>query len=124
VSVRKPVANARSTVLAVVMILLITGIAGCAKFTAALGQQWIEVTFAPNTSVATAKHVTSVCSHVPNLRLEGPVKPTTAQQGVVGSVRYNSTNATDAQLALLENCLSRFPAIVQGFTQMDQGDSG
>jgi hypothetical protein len=111
-------------VLVVVVVLLLAGVTGCAKFTAALGQQWIQVTFAPNTSLATARHVTSVCSHVPNLRLEGPVKSTTAQVGVVDSVNYNSTNATDAQMALLEKCLSRFPNIVQGFTQMDQGDSG
>jgi hypothetical protein len=114
---------ARPVVIAIVATALAAGVAGCAKFDKALGQQWVEVTFAPNTSVAAARHITSVCSHVPNLRLAGPVRPTTAQSGVVGSVRYNSTNASDAQLALLEKCLSRFPAAVQGFTQMDQGDS-
>ena len=109
--------------IAVAVLTLTVGLGGCAKFDKALGQQWVEVTFAPNTSVATAKHITSVCSHVTNLHLAGPVKPTTAQAGVVDSVRYNSTNATDAQLARLESCLSRFPSSVQGFTQMDQGDS-
>lgn len=99
------------------------GAGGCAKFDKALGQQWIDVTFAPNTTVATVKHITSVCSHVSNMHLEGPVKPTTAQANVVGSVRYNSTNASVAQVALLEQCLGKFPASVQGFTQMDQGDS-
>jgi hypothetical protein len=110
----------------VTVVLAITaavGVGGCAKFDKALGQQWIEVTFMPNTSVATAKHITSVCSHVPNLRLEGPVKPTTAQADIVDSVRYNSTNASDGQVALLEQCLGKFPASVQGFTQMDEGDS-
>jgi hypothetical protein len=110
-------------VVAITAIALTVGIGGCAKFDKALGQQWVVVTFAPNTSVATARHITSVCSHVPNLTLAGPVKPTTAQAGVVDEVRYNSSNATDAQLARLEACLSRFPASVQGFTQMDQGDS-
>lgn len=104
-------------------IVLVGGIAGCAKFDRALGQQWIDVTFAPNTTVATAKHITSACSHVPNLRLTGPVKPTTPHADIVGSVRYDSTNATDAQVALLARCLGKFPANVQGFTQMDQGDS-
>src|SRR5260370_21106241 len=105
--------------IAFAVMALAVGTGGCAKFAAALGQQCIEVTFAPNTSVATAKHITSVCSHVPNLRLTGPVKPTTAQAGVVGSVRYNSTHATDAQVALLEQCLSPVPASVPGFTQVD-----
>lgn len=118
---RSRAAHVRSAAIAVAAIALVGGVDGCAQFDKQLGQQWIEVTFAPNTSLATAKHITSVCSHVPNLRLEGRVKPTTAQADVVDSVRYNSTNATEAQVALLERCLGKFPAIVQGFTQMDQG---
>jgi len=113
----------RAAITAVAAIVLAAGIGGCAKFDKALGQQWIEVTFAPNTTVATARHITSVCSHVPNLKLVSPVKPTTAQANFVGSVRFDSTNATDAQVALLARCLGKFPANVQGFTQMDQGDS-
>jgi hypothetical protein len=101
---------------------LALGVGGCASFDKALGQQWIQVTFAPNTSVASAKHVTSVCSHVPNLRLSGPVKPTTAQAGVVDSVRYNATKASDAQLSELEQCLGQFPKTVQGFTELDNTD--
>jgi hypothetical protein len=38
-------------------------------------------------------------------------------------VRYNSTNASDGQVALLEQCLGKFPASVQGFTQLDEGGS-
>ena len=101
---------------------LALGVGGCAQFDKALGQQWVQVTFAPNTSIATARHVTSVCSHVPNLRLAGPVKPTTAQAGVVDSVRYNATHASDAQLSELEQCLGQFPKTVQGFTEMDNSD--
>lgn len=120
---RSRAVHLRSAAITVAAIALAGGVGGCAQFDKQLGQQWIEVTFAPDTSVATAKHITSVCSHVPNVSLEGPVKPTTAQAGVVSSVRYDSTNATDAQVALLEQCLGKFPASVQGFTQMDEGDS-
>lgn len=122
-AVRRQAVRFRSAVTVVAAIALAGGVGGCAKFDKALGQQWIDVTFAPNTTVATAKHITSVCSHVPNLRLAGPVKPTTAQANVVGSVRYDSTNATDAQVARLAQCLGKFPASIQGFTQMDQGDN-
>lgn len=121
--VRSRAVHVRSAAIAVAAIALAGMVGGCAQFDKQLGQQWIEVTFAPNTSVATAKHITSTCSHVPNLPLIGSVKPTTAQAGVVDSVRYNSTDATDAQVARLEQCLSKFPASVQGFTQMDQGAS-
>ena len=121
--VRSRAAHVRFAAIAVTAIAIAGTAGGCAQFDKQLGQQWIEVTFAPNTPVATARHITSVCSHVPNLSLQGPVKPTTAQAGVVSSVRYNSTNATDAQVALLEQCLGKFPASVQGFTQMDEGGS-
>jgi hypothetical protein len=122
-SVRRPVTQVRSVLAAVAVLALAVGIGGCAKIDATLGQQWIQVTFAPNTTIATARHITSVCSHVPNVRLEGPVKATSGQRGVVGLVNYDDTKANVAQQALLERCLSRFPATVQGFTQMDQGDS-
>jgi hypothetical protein len=99
------------------------GVSGCAKFDKALGQQWIVVTFAPNTSVATAKRITSVCSHIPNLPLMGKVQPDTGEPGVVDEVNFNSTNASDSEMAQLQQCLDKFPNIVQGFTQMDQGDN-
>jgi hypothetical protein len=121
--VLRPVTPLKSAVLTLAAAVLVTGLSGCAQFDKALGQQWVVVQFAPNTTVATAKHVTSVCSHVPNLRLEGKVKPTTAQAGVVDSVNYNARNASAAELAELEQCLSKFPAIVQGFTEQDQGDN-
>jgi hypothetical protein len=121
--VRTRVVHAKSVAIAIAAIALCGCVGGCAQFDKELGQQWIEVTFAPNTSVATAKHITSVCSHVPNLPLEGSVKADTGEAGVVDQVNYNSTNATDAQVALLEECLNKFPASVQGFTEMDDGDS-
>jgi hypothetical protein len=113
----------RTVAIAVAAGSLALGVSGCSQFSKALGQQWIEVTFAPNTSVATARHVTSACSRVANVRLAGPVKPTTAQAGVVDSVRYNATHASDAQLAELEQCLGKFPKTVQGFTEMDDSDN-
>lgn len=122
-SVRSRSVHFRSAAIAAAAIALAGAAGGCAQFDKQLGQQWIEVTFTPNTSVATARHITSACSRIPNVHLEGPVKPTTAQAGVVGSVRYDSTNATDAQVALLEQCLGKFPASIQGFTQMDAGDN-
>lgn len=120
---RRPVTQIRFAAVTIAAAALAAGAGGCAKFDAALGQQWIVVTFAPDTTVATARHITSVCSHIPNLRLEGRVKPTTAQAGVVDTVQYGATHATDAQMARLEQCLNNFPASVQGFTEMDNGDN-
>jgi hypothetical protein len=96
------------------------GLTGCAKMDAALGKQYIVVQFFPNTTLATARHVTAACSHIPNLRLR-PVKPTTAQAGIVDSATYDATTATDANLARLQMCLARFRS-VQGVTSLQPGD--
>jgi hypothetical protein len=113
----------RVAVAALVAGAVAIGIGGCSEFDSAFGQQWILVTFAPNTSVATAKRIVAACGHVPNMPLEGKVKPDTGQAGVVDDVQFDATHATPAEMARLEQCLSKFPSTVQGFTQMDQGDS-
>jgi hypothetical protein len=100
----------------------IGGLAGCARMNAALGQQWIVVQFAPGTSVATARQVTSACSRVPHLHLIGPVKGSAARPGVVDSVRYDATAASNADEALLERCLLRFRSAVAGETLVQPGD--
>lgn len=91
---------------------------GCAKMNAALGKQWVDVQFASKTTIATARHVTAACSHVPGVR-PAPVKPT-APGGVVDSVRFSTTRATDADMARLQRCLQRFPA-VSGLTVGEPG---
>ena len=85
---------------------------------AALGQQWITVQLAPNTSLAAARHVAAACSHVPGTRPER-VRPTVAGR-VVGSVRFDTTRASDADMARLQQCLQRFHA-VQGLTIGEPG---
>jgi hypothetical protein len=48
------------------------------------------------------------------------VRPTSPGK-IVGSVRFISTNATDAEMAKLQQCLQQFPA-VQGLTMTEPGD--
>jgi len=86
---------------------------------AALGQQWVVVQLASDTKLATAKHVTLACSHASGLRAD-PVRPTSPGK-IVASVRFISTKATDADMAKLQQCLQRFPA-VQGLTMTEPGD--
>jgi hypothetical protein len=81
------------------------------------------VQFAPGTSVATARHVTSACARVPHLPLAGPVRASAAQPGVVDSVRYDATRASDADMARLQRCLQRFAPAVQGETLIQPGES-
>ena len=119
-----PATPLRVAVAALVAVTAAVGLGGCSAFDSAFGQQWILVTFAPNTTIATAKHVVATCGHVPNMPLEGKVKPDTGQAGVVDDVQFDAAKATPAQMARLEEGLSKFPTIVQGFTEQDQGDSG
>jgi hypothetical protein len=92
---------------------------GCSRMDAALGQQWVVVQLASNTSLATAKHVTAICSRASGLRAD-PVRPTSPGR-IVGSVRFISTRASDADMARLQQCLQRFPS-VQGLMMSEPGD--
>jgi hypothetical protein len=104
------------------VLALATTISGCAKFDAALGQQWAVVHFTPNTSVATLLTVRAACSHVPNVRPEA--LPQSRNPGdMIYSVRYRTDNASDADLARLQQCLQRFPAVT-GIDIQDSGDAG
>jgi hypothetical protein len=97
-------------------------LAGCAKFDAALDKQWVEVSFQSNTTVAQLLHIRAACSHIPNAPpLPFPKRHTVLN--LIGGVRYNTTNASVANVAQLQECLQKFPAVA-GFTPMDTGDEG
>ncbi len=100
-------------------LLLLTG---CAKMDAALDQQWMVVDFNQGTSVATALHVRAACSHIQNAPpMALPTKRTFIS--MMYGVRYNTTNASPANLAELQTCLQRFPS-VEGVDPEDAGDEG
>jgi hypothetical protein len=101
---------------------LVTATSGCAKFDAALGQQWAVVHFNPDTSVATLLTVRAACSHVPNVHPEALPKSRNPAD-MIYSVRYRTDHASDADLARLQECLQRFPA-VSGVDLEDPGDAG
>jgi hypothetical protein len=90
---------------------------------AALSQQWMVVNFGPGTSVATALQVRSACSHIQNAPpLALPAKRTAAT--LVYDIRFNTTNASPANVAELQTCLQRFAPAVQGVTPQDTADQG
>lgn len=96
---------------------------GCGRMASALDQQWIVVDFQPNTTVATALHVRAACSHIQNTP---PMALPTGKDTVLNTmygVRYNTTNASPAQVAELQDCLQKFSS-VQGIDPEDAGDEG
>lgn len=89
---------------------------------AALSQQWMTVQFTPNTTVATALHVRAACSHVQNVPpMALPGKQSTIT--TMGGVRFDTTNASPANLAQLQTCLQQFKAVV-GVDPQSAGDEG
>jgi hypothetical protein len=97
-------------------------VTGCAKFDSALGQQWATVSFKPNTTISTMLQIRSACSHIPNIRAETLPK----QQNDItmnGAVTYRTDNASDANLAQLQQCLQRYGSVA-GIDFEDSGDAG
>lgn len=95
-------------------------LAGCGQMGAALSQQAAVVTFKANTTVATVLRVRQACSHVPNV-MAAPIKRTETALDVIDALRYNTTNASDANLAELQQCLQKYPS-VQGIDFSDVSD--
>jgi hypothetical protein len=117
---RTPAATAAGAVALALGLAL--GTAGCAKFDSALGQQWATVNFKPNTSVATMLKVRTACSHVPNVRAEALPRRHDAVT-MAGGVTYRTDNASDANLAQLQQCLQRYPSVA-GIDFEDSGADG
>lgn len=103
-------------------IVAVLGLAGCAKMDAALAQQWMVVNFSPDTTPATALHVRAACSHIHNVPpMALPEKRTPA--AVVYGIRFDTTNASPANVAELQTCLQKYPS-VRGVTPQDTADQG
>jgi hypothetical protein len=101
---------------------LVFGMAGCAKFDSALGKRWATVSFKADTSIPTVLKVRAACSHVPNVHpLALPRQRSAAT--MMYALTYRTDNASDANLAQLQQCLQRFPS-VQGVSFQDAGDAG
>ena len=97
-------------------------LAGCAKFNQALSQRWVDVSFRAGTTVSQVKQIRAACSHVPNVTVQ-PIHRNQPTIDIVQGLRFNTTNASDANVAQLQVCVSKFPAAV-GFNPQDASDSG
>jgi hypothetical protein len=98
------------------------GVAGCASFDKALGQQQAIVSFKDGTSDNVRLQVRSACGTLPN------VTPAPLPSGVplsesLDQVIYNVSNASDADEARLQECLSKYPSVI-GLNFEDSTDTG
>jgi hypothetical protein len=109
---------------AVILLLaggLLAAVTGCAQFDAALGKQEAVVQFKTGTSKATRLHVRAACSHVPQARPEALPTDHKASD-LLYDVIYRVDNASNAQIAELEQCLQKYPSVL-GIDIQTPGDS-
>jgi hypothetical protein len=96
-------------------------LAGCARFDAALGQRQAVVTFTTSATKAQKLNVRSACATVPNVTPQA-VPSSGSSPYALQELTFEIDHASDANVAQLEKCLNRFPAVVAGVTLQDSSD--
>jgi len=100
-----------------------TGVlAGCSQFDAALGQRQAVVTFTASTTLAQRMAVRAACAKTPNVTPQ-PLPSNSSSPYALDQVIYQINQASDADVALLEKCLAKFPSVA-GVTLQDSSDEG
>ena len=115
-------ARARRLLLAGTVVAAMTVLAGCSRFDAALGQRQLVVTFNPGTTVAQRMAVRAACAKTPNVTPQ-PLPSNTNSPYSLEQVIYQINKASDADVALLEKCLTKFSSVA-GVTLQDSADQG
>ena len=115
-------ARVRRLVAAGTMIAAVTVLAGCAQFDAALGQRQAVVTFTASATLTQRLAVRSACAKTPNVTPQ-PLPSTMNSPYALEQVIYQINQASDADVALLEKCLAKFPSVA-GVTLQDSSDEG
>lgn len=97
------------------------GVAGCAQFDKALGQQQAIIYFEDNTPVAFKLKVRTACNNLPDVKAV-PIQTGIPLASAVDVVTYNTTGAGIVQIARLEECVNKFQPQVQGIDVEDASD--
>jgi hypothetical protein len=93
------------------VVALAPAAAGCATFNATFGKREAVVQFQPQTTNAARLKVRAACAHVPHVTPE-PVPTGQSATDMTYDVRYRVDNASDGDLARLQQCLQRFRSVV------------
>ena len=117
-----PRVRGRRLLTAAAAVAAVIALAGCSQFDAALGQRQAVVTFRSDTPVAQRLTVRAACAKTPSVSAE-PLPSNMNSPYALEQVVYQINKASDADVALLEECLSKFPSVA-GVTLQDSGDQG
>lgn len=116
---RRTVAAGTAAAAAVALAALL---AGCSQFDAALGQRQAIVSFRPNTPLSQRLTVRSACAKAPAVKAQ-PLPSDLNTPYALQQVTFRVDHASNADIARLEKCLAKFPAVV-GVTLQDSTDMG
>jgi hypothetical protein len=97
-------------------------LAGCAQFDAALGQRQAVISFRAGTPVSQRLAVRSACAKAPAVTPQ-PLPSDLKSPYALQQLTFQITHASDTDVAQLEKCLARFPAVA-GITLQDPSDTG
>ena len=97
-------------------------LAGCSQFDAALGQRQAVVSFRDGTPVSQKLMVRATCAKVPAVTPQ-PLPSDLTSRYALQQLTYQVNKASDADVAQLEKCLAKFPAVA-GVTLQDSSDAG
>jgi hypothetical protein len=100
----------------------VTGLAGCAQFDSALGQRQAVVSFSDSATLAQRMAVRAACAKTPNVSA-APVPGNLKSAYQLPQVIYEIDQASDADVAMLETCLAKYPSVA-GVTLQDSSDEG
>jgi hypothetical protein len=115
-------ASLRQTVAAALLLLTLAGaLAGCGGFDAALGRQVAVVEFKSDTSLPILLRIRTACARVPHVQAQRLPRVDSTMK-LVYAVSYSTDGASQANLAALQQCLQKFPAVM-GIEFEDSGDS-
>jgi hypothetical protein len=95
-------------------------VTGCSQFNKALGQQQALVSFKDGTPVSVRLQVRAACAKLPNVTA-APIPTGVPLASAVSEVVYQINNASDADVARLSECLTKFPSVA-GMNIQDSSD--
>ena len=99
-------------------------VTGCSQFNKALGQRQAMVSFQDGVTVQQRLHVRQACSTVPNITA-APIATSVPAASATNVIVYKIAPAASvADIARLQTCLGKFPALVSGIDLTDSSDNG
>ena len=102
--------------------LCLLGVTGCSQFDKALGQQQALVSFTPGASNAVRLQVRAACGKLPNVH-PAAISKSVPLSSALSEVVFQINNAGPADIARLQQCLQKYPAVA-GIDIQDSSDEG